>query len=103
MKHKLVYTPEAEEDVLEIVKKHAEWVGPNSARNIYQGLRGGLLRLTEFPLMGQVHPDPELAAKDFRKLVLDQTYVAVYRVLERSVVVYRVVNGARDYPALLKR
>ena len=102
MKHELVYTPEAEEDVLEIVKKHAEWVGPNSARNIYQGLRGGLLRLTEFPLKGQVHPDPELAAKDFRKLVLDQTYVAVYRVLERSVVVYRVVNGARDYPALLK-
>lgn len=102
MKHELVYTPEAEEDVLEIVKKHAEWVGPNSARNIYQGLRGGILRLTEFPLMGQVHPDPELADKDFRKLVLDQTYVAVYRVLERSVVVYRVVNGARDYPALLK-
>lgn len=52
--------------------------------------------------MGQVHPDPELAARDFRKLVLDQTYVAVYRVLGRTVVVYRVVNGARDYPALLK-
>lgn len=102
MKYELIYMPEATKDILEIVENHAEWVGPNSARNIYQGLRGGLLRLTEFPLMGQIHPDPELAAKDFRKLVLDQTYVAVYRVLERSVVVYRVVNGTRDYPALLK-
>ena len=39
---------------------------------------------------------------NYRKLVLTKTYVAVYKVIDGTVYVYRVVNGATDYPKLLK-
>ena len=38
----------------------------------------------------------------YRKLVLTKTYVAVYRIIDSTVTVYRVVNGKTDYPRLLK-
>lgn len=101
-KHKLIYLPAAQKDILDIVRFYADRVGPVSAGAIYQKLRAELLRLTEFPLLGPLHSDLELAQKDYRKLVLNQTYVAVYKVMDRQVVVYRVVNGATDYPQLLR-
>ena len=60
------------------------------------------MRLQDFPLLGPLHPDPELAALGYRKLVLTKTYVAVYRVIDDTVTVYRVVNGKTDYSKLLK-
>ena len=101
-KHKLVYLPEAEMDMISIVKFHAEKVGPNSAWEIYQIMREPIIRLQDFPLLGHVHPDPELALAGYRKLVLTHTYVAVYKIIDNAVTVYRIVNGATDYPKLLK-
>lgn len=101
-RHKLVYLTEANVDILSIVKFHAEKVGPESAGKIYQTIRREILRLREFPLLGPTHPDPELAVLGYRKLVLNQTYVAVYKVIDDTVLIYRIVNGAADYPKLLK-
>ena len=52
--------------------------------------------------MGPPHTDPELAIQGYRKLVLTKIYVAVYRVIDNVVFVYRIVNGTTDYPKLLK-
>ena len=65
-------------------------------------IRESLERLRSFPLLGQIHPDPLLASKGFRKLVLTQTYVAVYKAEGGTVYVYRIVNGRTDYPKLLR-
>ena len=35
-------------------------------------------------------------------MVLTRTYVAVYKVEDDTVYIYRIVNGATDYPRLLK-
>ena len=43
-----------------------------------------------------------LAADNYRKLVLTRTYVAIYKVENGIVYLYRIVNGATDYPKLLK-
>jgi len=101
-KYDLVYLPSATADILNIVRFHADKVGPISAREIYRTIRGTISGLQQFPLMGQLHPDPELAAQSFRKLVLTKTYVAVYKPANHVVTIYRVVNGAIDYPKLLK-
>ena len=101
-RYKLVYLAEAEVDILSIVRFHGEKVGGKSAREIYRTIREGVLRLQDFPMMGQLHPDPELARLGYRKLVLNQTYVAVYKMVDDRVIVYRVVNGVTDYPKLLK-
>lgn len=102
IKHKLRYLTAAEADILKIVKFHADKVGPTSAREIYRTIREEIDRLQEFPFIGQVHPDPELAVLGYRKLVLNKTYVAVYKLIDDAVMVYRVVNGTTDYPKLLK-
>lgn len=101
-RYKLVYLTPAEQDLKEIVKFHLNRVGVQSARFIYQEIRKNIQRLRDFPLLGQIHPDPLLAAEDYRKLVLTDTYVAVYKVDGDIVYIYRVVNGATDYPRLLQ-
>lgn len=101
-RYRLVYLPAAEADILEIVQFHIDRVGAVSARKIYEILRAEISRLCEFPLLGPIHPDPELASLGYRKLVLNRTYVAIYKMIDDVVTIYRVVNGAADYPKLLK-
>lgn len=101
-KAEIIYLRPALEDIEEIVKFHINEVGPASARKIYSDMRHTLRLLADFPLMGQTHPDPVLAQAGFRKLVLTRTYVAVYRIIDGVVTIYRVVNGRMDYPRLLK-
>lgn len=101
-KSKLVYLPPAQHDFEEIVKYHITQAGTLYARKIYNTMKTGIGRLCDFPLMGQTHPDPVLAANGYRKLVLTKTYVAVYKVIDNTVYVYAIVNGATDYPRLLK-
>ena len=99
---KLVYLTPAAEDFEEIVKYHIANVGVSSARNIYDTMKTTINRLRDFPLMGQTHPDPLLAAQGYRKLVLTKTYVAIYKVIDGTVYIYRIVNGRTDYPRLLE-
>lgn len=98
----LVYLTPAEQDILDILRFHVTEDGVPSSRKIYQTIKQTMGRLRQFPLMGQTHPDPMMAAEGFRKLVLTKTYVAVYKVERDTVFIYRVVNGAMDYPNLLK-
>lgn len=100
-KRKLVYLAAAEADILGIVKFHADQVGPVFARKVYETIRGGIGRLQTFPLIGQLHPDQELAVSGYRKLVLNKTYVAIYKATGDVVTIYRIVNGVTDYPKLL--
>ena len=98
----LVYLSPAMEDMEDIVKFHIFNVGPASARKVYETMETAINRLADFPLLGQTHPDPVLAANGYRKLVLTKTYVAVYKLIDDTVYIYRVVNGKTDYPQLLK-
>lgn len=89
-------------DVDKIADFHLEKVGAGYAQRITDKILDGVENLAEFPHMGPLHPDLELAALGYRKLVLTKIYVAVYRVIGDVVYVYRVVNGTTDYPKLLK-
>lgn len=101
-KNKLVYLTPAQTDFEEIVKYHIVEVGTASARKISSVMEDTINKLEDFPLMGQTHPDPILAANGFRKLVLTKTYVAIYKVMDGTVYIYRIVNARSNYPRLLK-
>ena len=101
-KSKLVYLSPASEDIEEIVKYTIQEAGLSSARSVYNSIKTEIQRLEDFPLLGRLHPDPLLASENFRKLLLTKTYVAVYKVIDGTVVIYRVVNAKTDYPKLLK-
>ena len=90
------------QDVDKIADFHLEKVGADSAQRVTDKLLDSVENLAQFPLMGPPHPDPELAVQGYRKLVLTKIYVAVYRVIDNVVLVYRIVNGTTDYPKLLK-
>lgn len=90
------------QDVDKIADFHLEKVGADSAQRITDKILDSVENLAQFPLMGPPHPDHELAVQGYRKLVLTKIYVAVYRVIDDVVFVYRIVNGTTDYPKLLK-
>ena len=73
----LEYLAPAVSDFEEIVKYHITQLGTPYARKIYNAMESGINRLSQFPLLGQTHPDPLLASQGFRKLVLTDTYVAI--------------------------
>ena len=89
------------QDIDKISDFHLKMVGPASAEKITDRILDTLAKLASFPYMGAQHPDPELARREFRK-VLCGDLVCVYKVIGQSVFVYRVVNGRTDYPQLLK-
>ena len=101
-KSKIEYLPAATRDLREIVSFFIAAVGSKPAREIYQAMRAEIDRLREFPRLGPVHPEPELAAQGYRMLVLTKTYVAIYKAVDGTVYIYRIVNGRTDYPKLLK-
>lgn len=101
-KNKLVYLTPAREDFIDIARYHLELVGPNSARSITESMEKAILRLADFPLLGQAHPDPVLAQNGYRKLIVHTPYVCIYKVIGKTVYIHRIVNGRTDYPKLLR-
>ena len=57
--------------------------------------------LAEFPLIGKIVPNNELAKQEYRMLIIN-SYIVFYKIIDDEVVVYRVLHGMRDYPDLLK-
>ena len=85
-----------------IIDFHLRKVGHTSASRVMDDMMGAIRMLGAHPYAGPLHPDPELAKLGYRKRVLTKTYVAVYKIIDDTVYIYRVVNGATDYPSLLK-
>jgi plasmid stabilization system protein ParE len=76
---------------------HFKMVGSQSASKITNKLLETIQILEEQPLAGTEHPDPLLNRQGFRKLVCDD-YICIYKVIEKTVYIYRIVHGATDYP-----
>jgi addiction module RelE/StbE family toxin len=94
--HITFLTP-AYRDLEKIADYHMRMAGPHSAEKITDKLLDCIGVLESHPLSGTEHADPVLKKQDFRKLVCGD-YVCIYKVLESTVFVYRVVHGATDYP-----
>ena len=89
------------QDIDKISDFSLRMAGAASAQKITDKILDTLELLGSFPYMGAQHPDPALAQREFRKVICGD-YVCVYKVLETSVYVYRIVTGKTDYPRLLK-
>jgi len=55
--------------------------------------------LTIFPKRGRLVPDKKIAASGYRMLGV-KPYIAFYRIVDRNVLIYRVLHGATNYPLL---
>lgn len=101
-KSKLIFLETAKNDILNIAAFQLEKARSISARKITDIITDAIDRLAIYPLIGQIHPDPVLATRGYRKLVAIENYVCIYRVFQDSVYIYRIVNAATEYPRLLE-
>ncbi|MCK5198189.1 MAG: type II toxin-antitoxin system RelE/ParE family toxin [Spirochaetales bacterium] len=91
-----ILTP-AVKDIERIAEYHLRMVGPGSAEKITDKLLETIETLEEHPFTGAEHSDEILRKQNYRKLICGD-YICVYKVINKSVYIYRVVHGATDYP-----
>ena len=95
-----ILTP-ASNDIDKIADYHLLAVGPISAEKITDKLLDSIEKLGRHPLLGTEHSDLVLQEKGYRKLVCGE-YICVYRLIDVTIYVYRVVHGTTDYPKLFR-
>lgn len=98
----IVYTEEALQDMLDISDYHYNKVGETSALRALDALQEHINKLTQFPRMGEEHPDQYLNALGFRKLVHDN-HIVIYRIDSTEVIVERIVWASSNYPELFRQ
>ena len=94
-----ILTP-AWQDIERIADIHMSAVGPHSAEIITDKLLDKITLLAEQPLIGPLHTDEFLAVRQYRKLICGN-YIIVYKLLDSTVFIYRVVDGRTNYPKQL--
>ena len=94
-----ILTP-AWQDIERIADIHLSAVGPHSAETITNTLLDKIDLLAEQPLIGPLHSDDFLAMRQYRTLIC-VNYIIVYKLIDSTVFIYRVVDGRTNYPKLL--
>jgi addiction module RelE/StbE family toxin len=95
---KLVYTPLARQDMLELFSYVANTLSaPQSATKLLDDIEQAVLRLKESPHSAPVARDEYLAAQGYRVLIF-RKYLVFYKVAEknRQAIIHRVVYGKRN-------
>ena len=82
---------------LQAVRGYIAEVNPGAARQVAQRILQAVRLLAEQPGLGRPGRVPET-----RELVITGTpYIAVYRVVDDTIVILRVLHGARQWPERL--
>ena len=89
----------AEQDISELISYLAA-EKPRAATEVLNHIETRLQALTAHPFAGRVPHDPKLTGLGYRVLVIDN-YLVFYKVKSKTVLVYRILHGARDILRLL--
>lgn len=89
----------AERDLQELLSYLAA-ENPTAAATALDRIESQLHALQQHPLLGRAPNDPTIARLGYRVLVIDN-YLAFYKVKGKTVLIHRVLHGARDFVRLL--
>jgi toxin ParE1/3/4 len=94
---RLLFDPDAKKDLRQIVHYiGVEQLRADSARKVAVKIYRECQRFARHPLMGERRDD--LLARI--RLFTVRPYVVFYHPLDDGIRVFRIIHGARDYPAL---
>jgi toxin ParE1/3/4 len=93
---KLVFTPLAEIDLYGIISEIAAQ-RPGTARAVAARIRKKCRLLAGHPFIGE---RLTIRSREYRCFPV-QRWIIFYRVVEQTVQIHRVLDGARDWPAVL--
>ena len=88
----------AEDDFSEIVSYIAA-DRPSAAEDLASKIEKNLRLLSTNPHLGRVPKEEELAQVAYRYLVVEN-YLIFYKIEGKTVYIYRILHGARDYSSL---
>ena len=73
----------------------------DAATAFLEKIETSLSRLGNHPLLGRIPKEDDLARMGYRYLVIEN-YLVFYTIGDDTVLVHRIIHGARDYLALLR-
>lgn len=71
-----------------------------AAAKLADKIEAHLAQLADYPLLGRIPAEEELARLGYRYLVIDN-YLVFYTRTTKTVLIHRIIHGARDYLTLL--
>ena len=89
----------AEEDFTEILKFIAD-DNPTAAESIATKIEKNLELLSDNPHLGRIPRDEEIRNLGYRYIIV-QNYIIFYTIEEKTIVIHRILHGARDYKIFL--
>jgi plasmid stabilization system protein ParE len=96
-KYKIEILTPAISDIERIAEYHFKMIGSKSAEMITDTLLNTIQVLENQAFAGAEHPDSLLKKQNYRKLVC-KDYICIYKIIEKTIFIYRIVHGATDYP-----
>lgn len=99
-KYKILFLKEAYND-LDTIFDYIALDNPSTANAILDKIFKALSPLETFPLSGTKIIHSSLKNYEFRMIIVE-SYIAFYRVIDDIVYVYRILHGSRDYINILR-
>ena len=103
MKHKIIRTDKADEQLRELIFYIAEDSGSiDIAFNYLDKIETGINRLEEFPMSGS-NPKYSILRKQGYRVLIIERHLVFYKVneSEKVVTIYAIVDGRREYRNLI--
>lgn len=88
----------AEQDLQEIVS-YVAGENVSAALALADRIEQDLRRLASHPYLGKIPSDEKLAGLGYRVLLVEN-YLIFYTVSAKTILVHRIIHGARDLPGL---
>ena len=101
--YKIEFLPAALQDMTEIIASFVMLGSKDGAVRIKTKMNNAAKQAASFPYSGVTVPENKLAKAGYRMMIVEK-YLMFYRVFDedRKVTFYRVLNGALNYPNLMK-
>lgn len=98
-KYQIRFLRVADEDLTEIISFIAA-DNPNAANVIANKIEKNIDLLSENPILGRIPRDEDIKNLGYRYIVI-QNYIVFYTIEERTILIHRILHGARNYKTIL--
>jgi len=89
----------AEEDFNEIISFISD-DNPTAANSFADKIEKNIELLSENPLLGRISRDEDIKNLGYRYIII-QNYIVFYTIEGRTILIHRILHGARNYKSLL--
>jgi len=89
----------AEEDFTEIISFIAD-NNPTAAEEMAVKIEKNIELLAENPMLGRIPRDEDIKNLGYRYIII-QNYIVFYTIEEKTILIHRILHGARNYKSLL--